>query len=104
MHIKVLLWCPLLHIKLKNWARSVKVYVDTDIISDHERLYFNEEALWRATPTYIIIYYRDSDFYKSLLYIKSYSDFSRNSVTVYKVPIEVYKVEFVWNALYHSLK
>lgn len=28
-------------------------------------------------------------------YIKSYSDFSRNSVTVYKVPIEVYKVEFV---------
>lgn len=31
-------------------------------------------------------------------YIKSYSDFSRNSVTVYtvyKVPIEVYNVEFV---------
>lgn len=48
MHIKMLLWCPLLHIKLKNWARSVKVYVDTDIISDHERLYFNEEALWWA--------------------------------------------------------
>lgn len=68
MHIKVLLWCPLLYIKLKNWARSIKVYVDTDIISDHESLYFNEEALWRATPTYIIIYYRDSDFYKSLLY------------------------------------
>lgn len=48
MHIKVLLLCPLLYIKLKKWARSVKVYVDTDIISDHERLYFNEEALWRA--------------------------------------------------------
>lgn len=30
-----------------------------------------------------------------IIYIKSYSDFSRNSVTVYKVPIEVYKVEFV---------
>lgn len=31
-------------------------------------------------------------------YIKSYSDFSRNSVTVYtvyKVPIEINKVEFV---------
>lgn len=31
-------------------------------------------------------------------YIKSYSDFSRNSVTVctvYKVPIEIYNVEFV---------
>lgn len=69
MYIKVFLWCFFLYIKLKNWVRFVKVYVDIDIIFDYESFYFNEEVLWRVILIYIIIYYRDLDFYKSLLYI-----------------------------------